>query len=239
MVTSIMARPNILLVITDQQRAGALSAAGNPRGSPPAMDSTPAQALPSPNNYSPPPLCCPPRASLQTGRMAHATGVTTNHLSIKPGIPQLGPWFRQAGYETAWVGKWHLPQEYPLEPDAITGFDNLPLTRRLLDKGGYPLRIEGLPGAWEHNLGSYADPPVARAAADFLRQPHSKPFFLTVSLMNPHDLCFPDQHHRAGDPVRAELPPLPANFEPCDDEPEYIGKKGWKGARQWPEEKWR
>jgi len=252
-------RPNILLIYTDQHRNGAMSfMAGRPGtglavpGAPapagaltPALDALSARGLSFANSYCPSPLCSPSRASLVTGVMPHRAGVITNHQGLDPGVPHLGGIMREAGYETAWAGKWHVPGEYPLGRDTIPGFDNLTLPGRLTDNDGYPLRVEGKPGNWMHNLGSYVDVPVAGAATAFLKQPHDRPFLLVVSLMNPHDICFPEAYDRAGSFRDDELPPLPRNFEPPNDEAavllstRYTHEGSARAARDWDDRAWR
>jgi arylsulfatase A-like enzyme len=231
--------PNILLILTDQHRANALSAAGNPWVHTPNLDRLASEGVRFSRSYCTSPLCCPSRASIQTGRWSFATGVTTNHLKIKAGLPQLGPVFQASGYKTAWVGKWHLPNEYPLGQGEIEGFDNLDLPGRSRENNGYPVSVKGLEKGWKHNLGNYADAPVADRAVSFLQEKHDRPFLLVVSLMNPHDICFESEHYRAGEPGPGELPPLPANFEPPNDEPAFVRQHGWAGRYGWTEEKWR
>ncbi|MEK7475007.1 MAG: sulfatase-like hydrolase/transferase [Candidatus Coatesbacteria bacterium] len=210
--------PNLLVILTDQHRNGALGADGDAFVRTPHLDALAARGVRFARSYCASPLCSPSRAAWVTGRTPLASGVTTNHQKLDPGLPTLGGVFRAAGYETVWAGKWHVPEEYPLERDAIPGFDNLPLRGRETDRNGYPVRVAGRPGAWEHNLGGYADVPVAEAAAAFLRRPHDRPFLLVVSLMNPHDICFPTAYDRAGPVADAELAPLPPNVEPPDGE---------------------
>lgn len=237
-------RPNFLLVLTDQQRLRALGAYGNPQISTPNMDSIATNGIRFERSYCTSPLCSPARASLVTGRMPKAVGVTTNGQAIPLQVPQLGTVLRDAGYETAWVGKWHVPQEYPVQPDAIAGFDNLQLPGRLLDNNAYPVRIAGHPDNWDHNLGVYVDDFVAASAAGFIRKRHDRPFCLQVSFMNPHDICFPAAFDRARIRGR-DLPPLPANHLPSADEPDMVAEMRfsheWSNSwsKAWDEEGWR
>ncbi len=197
------------------------------------------------HSYCALPLCSPSRASLVTGLLPRRSGVTTNHLHLPDGIPHLGGVFRAAGYATAWAGKWHVPEEYPLAGEAIPGFDNLPLPGRRTDRDGYPVRLDGRPGNWDHNIGAYVDDPVAEVAAAFIRRTHAAPWLLGVSLMNPHDICFPEVYDRAGPVDETRLPALPANFAPAAGEPGFLTRtrdthEGMaKAAATWDERQWR
>jgi len=237
-------RPNFLFIHTDQHAGGALSCAGNPNMMTLHLDALAARGVRFTRSYCTSPLCTPARASYTTGRVPHASGIRWNHQRMDPAVPQMGDVLRRAGYETAWVGKWHVPEEYPPEPDAIPGFDNLPIEGRNLAGGPYPVRITGTDG-WDHNLGLYVDRAVAQTAVTFLRRKHNQPFLLSVALMNPHDICFPSEYCRWGPPDESRLPPLPANFEPPEGEPGLLAETRFthewstNWAKEWNEKGWR
>jgi arylsulfatase A-like enzyme len=115
----------------------------------------------------------------------------------------MGHIFRDAGYATAWAGKWHLPKSYPQGP--IPGFEYLPV-----------------PEGTKFRLGSQTDGPVADEAIKFLRRNHERPFLLGVSLHNPHDICWSVRQDPPEPIDETLLPPLPANFEIDPREPEFI-----------------
>jgi arylsulfatase A-like enzyme len=115
----------------------------------------------------------------------------------------MGQIFRQAGYATAWAGKWHLPKSYPQGP--IPGFEYL-----------------SVPKGTKFRLGSETDGPVADEAIKYLRREHRRPFLLGVSLHNPHDICWSVREDPAEPTDEAPLPPLPDNFEIDPREPEFI-----------------
>lgn len=192
-------RPNFLLIITDQQTHNAMSCAANPWLKTPAMDSLAARGTRFSNAYCTYPVCSPSRGSIFTGRMPHETGVRVNGRAIVSGIPTLGEIFRDAGYETVYGGKWHLPQSF----DGMTGFTRL---------------IGG------HGLGAKMDQPLADASAAWLRQKPRQPFLHVASFMNPHDICDWIRRHpgsrRHEDPDR--FPPAPGNMAVDPLEPEAI-----------------
>jgi arylsulfatase A-like enzyme len=209
-------RPNILLIITDQQYAGDMGAAGNTHVKTPAMDSLAARGTRFERSYCTYPICSPARASLETSRMPHELNIFNNHRAIIPdSVPTMGEIFRKAGYRTAWAGKWHVPVPYPafggskFQP---RGFEVLPL-----DAPKHRSNPNVGPG-----MGS--DPATVKAAVKFLSEPQAQPFLLTVSLLNPHDICdYPKSPDKYPKPAPTDpLPPLPANFNATNNEPSSL-----------------
>ncbi len=220
-------QPNILFIYTDQQHIDTIAALGCPYLQTPGMDRLVRQGTSFSQSYCPSPLCGPCRAAVYTGRMASEVGVTDNGARPEPGVPFMGEWLRkQAGYETVYMGKWHVPQYFTSN---VPGFDVL--------FGG-----RGGPGALSDNSYTFA-------ADAFLRQyDGSKPFLMALNYMQPHDICewmrlnqdrferlpFPDLEH--------ELPPLPDNFDIPDPEPALVrkvraGSPSVQGG--WDERHWR
>lgn len=216
-------RPNVLLILTDQQTGSALSAAGNRWVRTPNLDRLASGGTRFVNSWCTSPVCSPARSSLVTGCLPAVTGVRFNGDRLNPRVPSVGRIFREAGYETAWVGKWHLPE----------GLPNLHVagkTRGPEDDYGFRFLPCELPAANMAAFGDLSDSTVASAAAAFLRGKHEKPFLLGVSLLDPHDICLwvsnhlPENHpaRKETPPPTADLPPLPANFARAADEPEFI-----------------
>lgn len=206
--------PNILIILTDQQTNDAISYLGNPHLATPAMDQLAAEGTYFTASYCTSPVCGPARSSLITGRMPHETGVVWNSTHIDSSLPTIGHLFQDAGYQTAWAGKWHLPQAYPAKTkmDSVAGFRVIP--------------FQSLDEAWD--LGADTDGPIADAAVQYIRAYNEEaPFLLAVSLHNPHDICYvprrPEDYARADE--LDSLPPLPPNFEIAEDEPEFLAEK--------------
>jgi len=200
-------RPNIVYIMTDQQFGGAMSCTGNRYLRTPAMDRIAAMGVRFEKAYCSFPLCVPSRTAMFSSRMPHEAGVYVNCRMSQGTFPfvTLGSVVVDAGYDCHYIGKWHLT--IPTSRTKVHGFGKVTL-----------------PGGHGH------DAKRADLAAEFLRRDHDKPFFLVVSLLNPHDCC---QLARGEDlakfdgaigttPAEDELPPLPENFEIPEGEPDHL-----------------
>ncbi|MFE2106110.1 sulfatase [Kitasatospora sp. NPDC059463] len=217
-------RPDVLVVLTDQQTADAMSAAGNPHLATPHMDALAAAGTRYRQAYCAQPLCAPSRASLLTGQLPSALAFTGNEAAGPGGEapePLLGRVFAEAGYDCAYGGKWHLPE---LDLPAGRGF------RRI------------------HPAGD--DAGLARAAAGFLSRPRPRPFLLVLSFLEPHGICewARGQQPKSGPlpapPPVAQCPPLPANFPPAPYEARLprLAQRAWAHTHptaEWREDDWR
>jgi len=229
-----VARPNFLLIITDQQTGDALSCAGNPHVKTPNLDSLAARGMRFDRSFCTYPLCTPSRASLFTSRMPHEVGITRNGdgSPLPADVISMGLVFKDAGYETAYAGKWHLPTYYPAHAVAqtnrlIPGFAVLPLA---------PLANKS-----DMYIGLTVDAGVIAASTKFLQQRHVQPFVLVVSIMNPHDICdvlhYPEKYS-ALQPSQAPLPPTLPNYPAISNEPDPLRRKREKSANHWTEQQW-
>jgi choline-sulfatase len=204
-------KPNILFIITDQQFADAMSCRmGKQFINTPTMDRLAQTGTLFTRAYSSSPLCMPWRNSVFTGRYPHETRVTQNAeppagLDSKEFVC-LGTYFRNAGYDAAYSGKWHLC------------FD-------IKDTNAHSFEIVTGKGKGNHDAG------VTEGAVNFLTRPHDKPFVLVTSFLNPHNICEwarrlagREQVLNCGEigepPPLDQLPPLPANFAPPKNEPD-------------------
>jgi len=160
------ARPNILVISTDQQWAGAMSCAGNPYLHTPAMDSLACNGVQFEAAYTPNPICVPARTSYMTGTPSHQNRVIINmrqeHIDLQ--TPCLAKVFQEHGYDTGYVGKWHIPR--PIEDTAWSGFNFLESIRT-----------------------NRVDFDIPEPCAEFILKEREEPFFLMASFVNPHDIC--------------------------------------------------
>jgi len=234
-------RPNILFIFTDQQTWRAMSCAGKPHLSTPALDRLASEGIRFENAYCTSPVCAPARSSMISSRMPHETGVEWNGQSMNPYITNMGHIFREHGYRTVWAGKWHLPESYPLRAGSrqkqIDGFELLPF-------------YDSAKNWPEWGYGDVTDEPLAEAVVNFFKQPQEQPFLLGVSFCNPHDCCYltrrPERYPDAGQ-INGPLPPLPSNYGINPDEPEFLQQKRKLDhygdelllSRDWGETEWR
>jgi choline-sulfatase len=107
--------PNILLVMTDQQRWDTLAGAGPFPVQTPALDRLAAEGVWFRRTYVQSPLCVPSRASLLTGRYVHQHGCRDNDHSLWPEAPSFVRQLRNAGYRTANIGKLHYTWFHDVE----------------------------------------------------------------------------------------------------------------------------
>jgi arylsulfatase A-like enzyme len=166
------ARPNILVIITDQQQAGMMSCAGHRYVKTPNLDSLAQTGVRFERAYVTNPVCSPSRLSLMTGHMPSAIGMECNEDGYKP-VPaamlrtSMGTIFRDAGYRTVYGGKVHLPAP----------------------EGGK--RGEDQIGAFGFEfLSKDQRGDLATSCAGFLREKHERPFLMVASFINPHDICY-------------------------------------------------
>ena len=201
-------RPNILLIMTDQQSADTLSCAGNRYIRTPAMDRLAASGVRFEKAYCTTPLCVPSRMSAMTGRMPREVGAAINFKPQPdaPHVPVLGRVLADAGYDPALVGKWHLT--FDTEAADIHGFS--------------------FPGPVRNNR---VDFDIVDGCRGFLEKRREDPFFLAANFVNPHDICqwargeeLPNGPIPAAPPPE-ECPPLPDNFTPPEGEPSVLREK--------------
>ncbi|MBN2449397.1 MAG: sulfatase-like hydrolase/transferase [Lentisphaeria bacterium] len=184
-------KPNIVVFFTDQQRWDSTGVHGNPLDLTPNFDRIAMRGTHCWNAYTCQPVCMPARSSLQTGKYASETGCFTNAQCIRPDEKTLGHWFREAGYHTAYIGKWHLCNREPVPHAYRSGYDTwlgsnvLEFTSDAYDTVMYDNddRPVHLPG---YRVDAVADAGIRALAAH-----RDEPLFLMLSFIEPHH-----QNHR-------------------------------------------
>ena len=186
-------KPNVILIITDDQGYGDLSAHGNPVLKTPHMDRLHAESVRL-TDFHVDPTCSPTRAALLTGRYSTRTGVwhTINGRSMMdPEELTLAEMFKANGYATAMLGKWHLGENFPCRP-SDQGFDH---TVWHLDGciGGGPDYWDNdyyddtylVNGKWQ-KFDGYCTDVWFEQAAKWVEEKKDQPFFLYLSTNSPH-----------------------------------------------------
>lgn len=193
--------PNILIILVDQLRADVCGCYGGWPSATPNLDRLAAAGTVFTRAYCPYPQCSPTRASLMTGLEPLSTGIgiqsdyrmfgerTVERLD--PALPALGPLFREAGYRTGYVGKWHLDAEEPTDNLSDRGFDyyfrSSPHVADVIPTAGpcgfYGGGIAGVGRSTESWEGLQA-----HRAAEFIRDRTggNEPFLLVYSDPRPH-----------------------------------------------------
>ena len=197
-------RPNIVFVITDDQRWDAMGCAGHPFLKTPNMDRLAREGAMFANAFVTTPLCSPSRSSFLTGQYVHTTGVIGNGPAMNPishrlvTFPRL---LKDAGYESAYVGKWHMGNDDSPRP----GFDHWVSFK---GQGRYADPVLNVDGELKNTKGYITDHAVA-----FLERRHEKPFALYLSHKAVHGPFTPAERH-AG---MYETEPLPQRPNVNDD----------------------
>ncbi len=117
--THAASRPNIIIMLSDDQGYGDFSIHGNPVLKTPNLDALARQSIRL-TDFHVAPMCTPTRGQLMTGVDAcrsGATSVCAGRSFVRPGIPMMPEIFGKAGYKTAIFGKWHLGDSYPNLPN--------------------------------------------------------------------------------------------------------------------------
>ncbi|MBB3699549.1 sulfatase-like hydrolase/transferase [Flammeovirga yaeyamensis] len=186
-------RPNIIVVITDDQGYGDMGHTGNSIIKTPAIDSFSKQSI-NLTNYHVSTTCAPTRSAMMTGRNPNRVGVwhTIMGASMLNGDEQTLPEvLKDAGYKTGMFGKWHLGDNHPFRPHD-KGFD-----RALYHGGG---GIGQTPDYWNNNYfddtyfrneepekhEGYCTDVWFEEAIKFIENSKDEPFFTYISLNAPH-----------------------------------------------------
>ena len=242
-----MKRPNILFLFSDQQRwdtLGCYGELGESLNLTPHLDKLAADGVRFEYAFTPQPVCGPTRAVLQTGLYATQVGVPTNHCVPPAEAMKLAPAMQEAGYQTGYIGKWHLASrgrgggaddfvDKPVPPERRGGYDYW-LAADVLE-----FTSHGHDGHMWDGEGNRRDFPEGEFRVDaqtdwvceYLREKRDpdKPFYLMVSWIEPHhqndNERFEGPHgsaERFADyPVPGDLAGMPGDWQ--KEMPDYLG----------------
>ncbi len=180
-------RPNVVVFFTDQQRWDTCGLHGNPLELMPNFEHMAQQGTHIFNSFTCQPVCGPSRACLQTGLYATTTGCYRNNIPLPADVMTLGHHFRQANYQTGYIGKWHLAQGIePVHQSRRGGYDywlaanvleavSYPYDTVLFNNDNQPVKLPG-----------YRVDAITDAAIRYIDTNKDQPFFLFVSYLEPH-----------------------------------------------------
>ena len=169
------ARPNVVFILVDDLRWDDLGAAGHPFVKTPNIDRIAAEGARFRNAFVTTPLCSPSRASFLTGQYAHRHGIidNTDRSERSRQLKTFPMRLHQAGYETAFIGKWHMGVDDTPRP----GFDHwvsFPGQGQCIDP---ELNVDGRRGIAR----GYITDLLTTRAVDFIRRARQKPFLLYLA----------------------------------------------------------
>lgn len=238
-----MNRPNIIFYFSDQQRWDTLGCYGQKLDVTPNLDRLAAEGVLFENAFTCQPVCGPARACLQTGRYATQVGCHTNARALPFGkIKTLAQYFNDAGYDTAYVGKWHLASDAykgeNFETCAIPqerrgGYKDYWMASDVLEFTSHGYNGYVYNGANEKvEFTGYRADCINNYAIDYVRNyDKDHPFFLFISQIEPHHQ---NDHRRFEGPdgsyARFSGFETPGDLEDCHGKgdweknyPDYLG----------------
>lgn len=236
-------RPNIVIFFSDQQRWDTCGCYGQPMDVTPNLDAMARSGVLFSHAFSCQPVCGPARAALQSGRYPTEVGCHTNHRRLPEDVPTIAKSLNAAGYQTAYIGKWHLASRGPAGgPDDLTR-QAVPTHLR----GGWDYwlaadALEHTSHGWDGHVfdgdGHRREIPAGRFRADAMtdwavewleQRSNARPFALMVSYIEPHHqndhgCCEGPRGSRerfADFVVPGDLAALPGVWR--EEYPEYLG----------------
>lgn len=189
-----LSRPNVILILSDDQGYGDVGFHGNTNIKTPHLDQM-AKAGVELSRFYCSPVCAPTRASLMTGRYFYRTGVihtSRGGAKMQGAETTIAELLKEAGYKTGIFGKWHLGDNYPMRPED-QGFEET-----LIHKSGGIGQSPDQPNSYfdpllwkngkKQNTAGYCTDVFFQAALDFIDQQKSdkKPFFVYLPTNAPH-----------------------------------------------------
>jgi len=163
-------KPNVIYIMTDQQRNDTVRCSGNAEVYTPNLDRMAEEGVRFTSCYSSQPVCSPCRSSMVTGLFPHANGVVDNLIPLDPKHFSYPRAMRESGYRTCYVGKWHLGTD-PVPPyfDVWHGYNT------------------GWPHWFEYNgKKTYRPDEETDFAINFIRENKDRPFLCWLAFYPPH-----------------------------------------------------
>jgi N-acetylglucosamine-6-sulfatase len=216
-------RPNVLLILTDDQRWDCLGVAGHPALKTPHIDRLAKEGAYFKNTFCTTSLCSPSRASILSGLYAHKHGVLNNFTEYPHDLASFPKQLQKAGYTTGYIGKYHMGEE---NDEPRPGFDYF-VTHK--GQGKYFDTEFNFNGKKREVVKGYYTHVVTNMALDWLKEQKEKPFCLILGHKAPHSFYFPEEKYvHAFDSVKVEYPESAFKL---DGKPDWIKQRisTWHG----------
>ncbi len=217
-------RPNVLLILTDDQRWDAIGLGGSKHLKTPNIDRLGAEGVYFKNSFCTTSLCSPSRASILSGLYAHAHGVANNFTEYPVGLQSFPMVLQSTGYDTGYIGKWHMGEE---NDEPRPGF-NWFVTHK--GQGKYFDTEFNFNGKRREVAKGYYTNVVTDMAVDWLKQPRAdKPWCLILGHKAPHSFYFPEpKYEKSFDNVHIAYPETAFML---NDKPDWIRQRltTWHG----------
>ena len=208
-------RPNVLVILTDDQRWDAMSCAGHPWFKTPNIDRLAAEGTRFTSGFVTTSLCSPSRASILSGLYAHSHKVLNNFTDYPNDLPSYPRRLQEAGYETAYIGKYHMGEQ---DDQKRPGFDHWMSHK---GQGNYFDNEFNIDGTRQTIKGYYTHV-VTDHAVDWLKKKRAKPFCLVLGHKAPHGgpIVPEPKYEKAFDAVDIKKP---ASYDDYDQgKPEWL-----------------
>ena len=206
---------NILVILTDDHRYDAMGfMKAQDFGETPTLDRLAREGIHFRNAFVTTALCSPSRASIFTGLYAHQHRVVDNNHPIPPGLTYYPEYLQAAGYETAFIGKWHMGIETDSPQPGFDHWVSFAGQGSYLPKGDFnqnqqqTLNVDGK----RIDRTDYMTDELTRYQMDWLKSGRhkSKPFFIYISHKAVHGPCIPAPRHASQ--YQGATMKLPASF---------------------------
>ena len=209
-------RPNVLFILTDDQRWDAIGLSGNKDLKTPNMDRLGKEGVYFPNTFCTTSLCSPSRASILSGLYAHAHGVVNNFTEYPAGMKCFPIVLQSEGYDTAYIGKWHMGES---NDEPRPGF-NWFVTHK--GQGKYFDTEFNFNGQGRKVVKGYYTTVVTDMAEEWLKRSREKeqPWCLMIGHKAPHSFYTPEKKYENA--FKDRLFPYPETAFMLDDKPEWI-----------------
>lgn len=217
-------RPNVVFILTDDQRWNCLGIAPDSAMDTPNIDRLAREGVYFRNAFCTTSLCSPSRASILGGLYAHSHGVSNNFTEYPVDLPTFPRQLQKAGYQTAYIGKYHMGEE---NDDKRPGFDYF-VTHK--GQGKYFDNVFRFNGGERRMVKGYYTNVVTNMALEWMdKRDKDRPFLLYLGQKAPHSFYYPEPKYKhAFDDVDIRYPLTAFHLE---DNPEwYIARLDtWHG----------